>query len=271
MIKIFKLLFCICCISNAALCVQGGGEKTYTGSKDKLHIYLLIGQSNMAGRAKVTPDIVDELKGAMLLNDKGKWEPAKNPLNRYSTIRKGMKMQKLGLGYGFALEMLKQYPGVSVGLVVNAKGGSNIDEWKEAGKFFNDAVKRTKQAIAAGGELKGICWHQGESNAIDPDYLEKATALIEAFRKVFDDDKLSFVVGETCKAKSERPVNKYLNEIPQKVENTVCVKSDGLKAFDGNTHFDTQSQLELGKRYATEMLKIQNKQRVEQENSPDNK
>lgn len=257
MAKISKLLAFICCISIAALYAQDDSQST---SKEKRHVYLLIGQSNMAGRAKITPDTVDKLKGAMLLNDKGKWEPAKNPLNHYSTIRKSMKMQRLGPGYGFAHEMLKRNPAVTVGLVVNAKGGSSIKKWKSTGTFFNDAVTRTKQAIAAGGELKGICWHQGESDSKDPKYLKKATALIEAFRRAFDDDKLPFIVGETCKAEYERPVNKHLNEIPQKVENTACVKSDGLTAYDGNTHFDTQSQLELGKRYAIEMLKIQNKQ-----------
>jgi hypothetical protein len=219
-------------------------------------IYLMIGQSNMAGRAEVTPELATPLKSAFLLNDKGEWEPAQNPLNRYSTVRKGMNMQRLGPGYGFAREMIAQRPDVTIGLVVNAKGGSKIDVWEEGGKFFEDAVKRTKQAMEAGGNLKGICWHQGESNANDPDYLEKIKALVTAFRNAFDDPALPFVVGETCKAQSERPVNKHLNQLPDAVSMTACVKADGLKAYDGNTHFDTDSQLELGKRYATEMLRL---------------
>ena len=271
MIKIFRLLLCLWSITFTALNAQDDNQKTHVVSKEKLHIYLLIGQSNMAGRAKITPDIADEQKGTMLLNGKGKWEPAKNPLNRYSTIRKGIKSQRLGPGYGFAHEMRKQRPLITVGLVVNAKGGSKIELWKEGGGFFNDAVKRTKQAIAAGGTFKGICWHQGESNADDPEYLKKIAALVIAFRKVFADNKLPFVVGETCKAKSERPVNKHLNNLSKEVENTACVKSDGLKAYDGNTHFDTQGQLELGKRYATEILKLQNNKHVEKENAPGKK
>jgi hypothetical protein len=219
-------------------------------------VYLLIGQSNMAGRAKITPEVAGELKGAMLLTDKGQWEPAKNPLNRYSSIRKGLGMQKLGPGYGFAREMIAQRPKVTVGLVVNAKGGSRIKSWKEGSKFFNDAVKRTNQALKAGGKLRGIVWHQGESDSKDPKYLEKLTALVASFRKVFGNDKLPFVVGETCKAKSERPVNKHLAQLPKELPSTGCASSDGLTALDGNTHFDTKSQLELGKRYATEMLRL---------------
>ena len=39
-----------------------------------------------------------------------KFEPAKNPLNRYSTIRKGLGMQKMNPGYTFSKKMLKEQP-----------------------------------------------------------------------------------------------------------------------------------------------------------------
>lgn len=239
--SLFALLFGVCSIHAAE-------------TPDE--IYLLIGQSNMAGRAKITPDISGELSGAMLLNAEGKWEAATNPLNRYSTIRKGLGMQKLGPGYGFAREMIAQRPGTTVGLIVNAKGGTKVDQWQEGGKFFNDAVARTKQAIAAGGTLKGICWHQGESNANDADYLKKMVALMTALRNALGDKDLPFVVGETCKAQKERPVNEQLRQLPKEVPNTACVSADNLKASDGNTHFNTEAQLELGKRYAAAMLKL---------------
>ncbi|MDT8392147.1 MAG: sialate O-acetylesterase [Lentisphaeria bacterium] len=239
--SLFALLFGVCSINAAE-------------TPDE--IYLLIGQSNMAGRATITPELSGELSGAMLLNAEGKWEAAKNPLNRYSTIRKGLNMQKLGVGYGFAREMIAQRPRITVGLVVNAKGGTKIDLWQEGSKFFNDAVARAKQAVAAGGALKGICWHQGESNADDPDYLKKMTALVIALRKELGDKDLPFVVGETCKAQKERPVNEQLRQLPKTVPHTACVSAEELKAQDGNTHFDTVAQLEIGKRYATEMLKL---------------
>ena len=58
-------------------------------TKDKLHIYLLIGQSNMAGRAKLEEGDDKPIARCFLLNGEDKWEKATNPLNRYSTIRKG--------------------------------------------------------------------------------------------------------------------------------------------------------------------------------------
>jgi hypothetical protein len=52
------------------------------------------------------------------------------------------------------------------------------------------------------------------------------------------------------------PVNAFLRQLPKDVANTGCASADGLKAQDGNTHFDTKAQLELGKRYATGMLSL---------------
>ena len=73
--------------------------------KKSHHVYLLIGQSNMAGRAPFTKDEAGEIPRCFLLNAQDRWEPAKNPLNRYSTIRKGLGMQKMNPGYGFAKAM----------------------------------------------------------------------------------------------------------------------------------------------------------------------
>ena len=79
-------------------------------------LYVCIGQSNMAGRATLTPEVMDTLQNVYLLNDKGNFEPAVNPLNRYSTVRKDLSMQRLGPAYGFAKEiktdiMKKLFPG----------------------------------------------------------------------------------------------------------------------------------------------------------------
>ena len=39
-------------------------------------LYVCIGQSNMAGRATLTPEVMDTLQNVYLLNDKGNFEPA---------------------------------------------------------------------------------------------------------------------------------------------------------------------------------------------------
>ena len=226
------------------------------GPDDKLHIYLLIGQSNMAGRATITKDIAGVIDRCVLLNDKNAWVPAKNPLNLYSTIRKGEGMQKLGPGYSFAKAMLNENTDIKIGLVVNARGGSKIEQWLgEDAKYYKQTLERAKAAQKT-GTLKGILWHQGESNSSNPEaYLDQLTTLIESLRKDLGDADLPFVAGQVTNTPPLK-INDVIALLPKHVQGTAAVSSDGLKTTD-RWHFDKPSQLELGKRYAKAMLALQ--------------
>ena len=229
-------------------------------SEKPLHIYLLIGQSNMAGRAQVRDEHSGMIEGCFLLGPQGKWEPASNPLNRYSTIRKGIDMQRLNPGYGFAKAMRIANPEVSVGLVVNAKGGSKIEEWEKGTHFYDEALKRVSEARKT-GVLKGILWHQGEGNSREPEtYLEKLKGLIADLSEDLGQEDLPFVAGQVFYHPETKPhtkeINKEIARLPEVVPNTGYVSSEGLTTFD-NTHFDVPSTLVLGERYAKEMMKLQ--------------
>lgn len=257
-IKIATILILIACSVCMFLIPEANGENSnkngYLGKKEKLHVYLLIGQSNMAGRAPFTDKEAAEIKKCYLLNGEDKWEPAKNPLNRYSTIRKGLGMQKMNPGYTFSRKMLKNNKGVSLGLVVNAKGGTSIKLWAKESKFYNEALRRAKIAMES-GVLKGILWHQGESDERDAKYLEKLKALVENLRKDLNAPNLPFVAGQVNKVKL---INDQIAELPKNVEFTAFVSSDGLTAMD-RWHFDAKSMKKLGERYADEMVKLQSK------------
>ena len=228
-------------------------------SKESLHIYLLIGQSNMAGRAQVEEEHAGAIEGCFLLGAQDEWEPASNPLNRYSTIRKGIEIQRLNPGYGFAKAMRKANPEVSIGLVVNAKGGSKIEEWEKGTHFYDEALRRVREARKT-GILKGVLWHQGEGNSREPDtYLEKLKGLIADLRKDLGEADLPFVAGQVFYHPETKPhmeaINQEIARLPEVVPNTGYVSSEGLTTFD-NTHFDVPSTLILGERYAKEMQKL---------------
>ena len=254
--KNFNRLGLVLCISVLIVSTIIAAEKPnseYKGPKAKLHIYLLIGQSNMAGRAKFSKEEEGAISGCFLLNSENRWEPAKNPLNRYSTIRKGLNMQKMNPGYYFARTMLAKKKDLSLGLVVNAKGGTKIEQWVKGTKFYKDAIKRTKEAQKT-GTLKGILWHQGESNQKNPDgYLEKMKALITDLRKDLGVKDLPFVAGQV---KDVPKINEQIAELPEAVKNTSYVSSEGLTTQD-RWHFDSKSMKIMGERYAEEMLKLQ--------------
>ena len=118
--KIFNLLLFL-------LLFQGVRAQDYD-------LYLCIGQSNMAGRGTLTEETSGAIPDVYLFNDRNEFEKATNPLNRYSTIRKELKMQGVGPAYSFAKTMATQ-TGRKIGLVVNARGGSSIQS-NLPGLFF---------------------------------------------------------------------------------------------------------------------------------------
>ncbi len=218
-----------------------------------LHLYLLIGQSNMAGRAEIPADAVDIIDRCYLLNDKNEWEPARNPLNRHSSVRKDLAMQKLGPGWSFVRKMLEQDKSASIGLIVNARGGTRIDEWLGKSELYWGARKRTKAAMRH-GTLKGVLWHQGESDQNDAGaYLDKLMTLVGNLRSDFNDTRLPFVAGQIFK---DGEINRQIAKLPEAVHASACVSAEGLSTFDG-THFDTRSQILLGERYAEQMIRLQ--------------
>ena len=225
------------------------------------HVYLLIGQSNMAGRAPIPEDQSGIINRCYLLNNKDEWEPATNPLNRYSTIRKDINMQKLNPGYGFSLGMLEHYKDITLGLVVNARGGTKIEQWEKGTEYYDEAIRRVKTAQKS-GTLKGILWHQGEGNSGNPrDYPAKLEKLVADMRKDLGRADLPFVVGQVFHDPETKPhtreINVALATAPSHIAFTECVSSKDLGTFD-NTHFDTSAIVLLGRRYADAMIKLQN-------------
>lgn len=233
------------------LCLATGISTSLSAEEPDL-VFLLIGQSNMAGRAPLEDADKGPIEGVLLLNAEGTWEAAANPLNRYATDRKVISMQRLGPGDGFVRALHKELPEKSIGLIVNARGGSNIDLWKPGQTLYDHMLARIKK-LESKPRFAGVIWHQGESNSKDPEYLNKLVALVENLRKDFDQPELPFVAGEVYK---DVPVNGLIKQLPEKLKGTAVVSADELTVLSDGVHFDRASQKELGRRYAAAWLKI---------------
>ena len=229
-------------------------------------LYVCIGQSNMAGRATLTPEVMDTLQNVYLLNDKGNFEPAVNPLNRYSTVRKDLSMQRLGPAYGFAKEMARQTKR-PVGLVVNARGGSSINYWLKGSKdgYYEEALSRVRIAMKQGGVLKAILWHQGEADCSNPEaYKQKLISLVKDLREDLGMPNLPVVVGQisqwnwTKREAGTVPFNQMIKKVSSFIPYSDWVSSKGLGWYkdEKDPHFNTEAQLLLGKRYAKKILKF---------------
>ncbi len=79
--------------------------------------------------------------------------------------------------------------------------------------------------------MKGILWHQGESDN-DPKkaevYLEKLKTLVANLRRDLKAPNLPFVAGEIGYFNKENHVNAIINRLPNELENTAVVSAKGL-------------------------------------------
>lgn len=238
-------------------------------NSDEYDVFLLIGQSNMAGRGYMVEgdeDVFDE--NVFLLNDAGEVVPATNPLNQYSSIRKGMSIQRIGPGLGFSMKVAKK-TGRKILLVVNARGGTTLAQWAKGDSgdgYYEEAVRRTKQAMKY-GSLKAIIWHQGCGDSKKTDvYLDNLAVFVEQLRTDLGAD-VPFIAGELGQW---RPIvatfNKMIHSIADYIPNSAWVSSKRcipIAAPDPegkpnlkDPHFDRKSQILIGKRYADKVLKM---------------
>jgi predicted TIM-barrel fold metal-dependent hydrolase len=218
-----------------------------------LHIYLLIGDSGMAGSAEIPEEAGGVIERCYLFNDKNGWEPARNPLNRYSSVGKDASLQKLGPGYSFARKMLEQDKDISIGLVVNATGNTSIRNWLGKSELYWGARKRIKAALQD-GRLEGVLWLHGESSTNSPEAcIEDLKSLISNFRSDLQDSAIPFVAGQIP---GNPDLNAQLARLPQLVHMTALASADGLAARDG-TLLDSRSQILMGERFAEQIAPLQ--------------
>ncbi len=227
-------------------------------SKENFYLFLLIGQSNMAGRGEVSNQDKEQHPRVLTLDKEDKWVPAAEPIHFDKDIA------GVGPGLSFGKALAEKNPTIRIGLIPSAAGGSPIDVWKKGEYFsqtnskpYDEAIRRTKIAMK-NGTLKGIIWHQGESDCkegLAEHYHEKLVRLIKNIRSDLGVPDVPFVMGELGEFYIKRfPLAKVINDaihnIPKEVENTAYVSAKGLGCKTDSTHFNASSARELGRRYA---------------------
>jgi acetyl esterase/lipase len=239
-------------------------------SRDKFHLYLLAGQSNMAGRGAVEEQDRTPHPRVFTLNADGQWVQATEPLHFDKP-----KVAGVGPGLAFARVMAEASPDVTIGLIPCAVGGTPISSW-QPGKTdpatkttpYDTAIARAKRA-RQDGTLKGLLWHQGESDATEqlaPKYGNILEFTLSRFRDDLGVDDLPIVVGELAPFKLKddphaQRVNTELKYCPARLAYCASVSADGLTHKGDNLHLDSASARGLGKRYATAMLELQSRPR----------
>lgn len=227
---------------------------------DSLWIFMMVGQSNMAGRGFVQPQDTIPNKRILTVDSLGKWTYAKEPLNFNEP-----KMRGLDCGLSFANKLLKNIPNtISIALIPCAVGNTSIEQW------LGDSIYRNVKLLTnfeskvmhsqKHGKIKGLLWHQGEANAKDSlitIYKLNLQALMEKFRNITGNDVLPILIGQLGTYAEPKKwqnqwdaINKIINELSELDNNIYVVKTQDLTSKSDNIHFDSESQRQLGIRYA---------------------
>lgn len=256
----------LCCMAIMTACgsktsapAPVGGGSGIIGGQHGYDVFLLIGQSNMAGRGKmIAGDELPFSDQVFLLDDVGEAVPASNPLNKYSSIRKDLSEQGINPGFSFSKRIAAE-TGRKILLVVNARGGSHINEWATDKSYYQEAVRRTRQALKL-GTLVGILWHQGEAGSSSPEgYLDKLKPIVEGLRTDLSAPNVPFVAGEIASwHENASKFNPVIQGIAKVIPNTDYVSSAGCTPLidTSDPHFSRDGQILLGDRYAEKILKM---------------
>jgi hypothetical protein len=235
---------------------------TGTGVGATFHVFLLLGQSNMAGYPKAQEaDRVEDPRVRVLgFDDCGAtgrqtdvWDVAAPPLHECWN-------DGLGPGDYFARTLVGVIPeGDTIGLVPSAISGERIEPFlKVGGTRYDRLIQRARLAQEAGGVIEGILFHQGESNSGDPTWPGKVNTLVTDLRTDLGLGNVPFLAGELLHTGGTAGHNTRVNELPALVSNAFVISADGLVVdptdTQWNLHFGHDSQVEFGKRYAAKMI-----------------
>ncbi len=230
-------------------------------SKNKVWVFIMAGQSNMAGRGQVAPSDTIPNKRVLSLNKKGELIYAKEPLHFYEPTRTG-----LDCGVSFANRLLQQIPeDVSILLVPTAIGGSAISQWLGDSTYRDvKLLSNFKEKVAIGqlyGIVKGILWHQGESDASEkriPFHTQNLTKLFGMFRNIIGVKNLPIILGELGSYSKTndnwQKLNQQLREYVDTDRYSTIIQTQDFKHKGDDIHFDSAGQRTLGERFALAYL-----------------
>ncbi len=229
-----------------------------------IHSFLLIGQSNMAGRGFLhEAEPLDNPALKVLRN--GRWQPLYRPVNG------DRPFSGVNLAESFADAYARDH-GVDVGLIPCADGGTTLDQWRVGGLLFDHAVYQARLAQRT-STIAGVLWHQGESDCPEhlyPHYQKKLTAILRAFRETLELHDVPFLLGglgdflpQNSPVYSTYPhINGALQHIAADLPMTGFVSAEGLTSNPDHLHFNAASLHAFGLRYYEQFRLLENPDKV---------
>jgi len=220
------------------------------------HSFLLIGQSNAAGRgypSEVAP--LENLEKRIKVQRNGRWLPMYRPVNPDRAT------SGVCLAESFAKEYAIAHSDVEVGIIPCADGGTSLSQWMPGEALFENAVNNARLAMRT-SVIKAILWHQGEGDCSPDDvlmYAEKFKTVMDTIRAELGCPDLPIIVGglgdfladyeSVYICKNFTRVNSILENLGREYKNCAFASAKGLRSNPDNLHFSAEALLEFGVRY----------------------
>ena len=229
-----------------------------------IHSFLLIGQSNMAGRGDIG-DVERVANPSLRVLRNGRWQRMFQPVNP------DRPFSGVNLAESFA-DAYQRAHGVEVGLIPCADGGTRIDQWKEGSLLFDHAVFQAKLAERT-STIAGVLWHQGESDCeagLAAGYGDKLAAFYEALMKALRLRDVPFLAGGLGEFLENREeIKPYWRDVDRQIRDFAAarpmagyVSAKGLSGKPDNLHFSAPALREFGLRYYEAFAALERKDKI---------
>lgn len=251
---------------------------------EEFELYLLAGQSNMDGRgkaAKLTEEQRRPSKHAIIFyrnpphHSEG-WKPLEPGYSIAPKYKGGLPSGTFGPELGFVAALTKAQAGKNFAIIKGSKGGTSLRvDWKpgEKGKpetqgpryrHFIETIRLAKAALKEDGntaKLRGLIWHQGESDAKAGAKIhqERLAQFMARIREDTGEAKLPIVLGQVFDNEKRDKVREAILKASEADRLTGFISAEGTTTWDQGTHFDAKSQLVLGERFAEAILELVNR------------
>jgi hypothetical protein len=229
--------------------------------KRNVWIFIMAGQSNMAGRGFVEPQDTLSNPRILSINKNNEIILAKEPLHFYEPNLTG-----LDCGLSFGRQLIQDIDkSVTILLIPTAVGGSSTHQW--LGDSLHRNVKllsNFKQRVELAkkyGTIKGILWHQGESDSdsiLIDGYSGRLEKLFTQFRIFAGDVKLPIIIGELGSFSDNQrnwdKINEAINGYTLSDDHAFVVETKDLVSKEDKIHFNSESQRTMGERMAKKFV-----------------
>ena len=206
----------------------------------------------MAGRGVIGSVPPIENRRIFVLRN-ARWQPMFVPVNP------DRPFSGINLAESFADAYTREHD-ADVGLIPCADGGTTLAQWAPGSLLYDHAVAIARLAMRT-SVLRGILWHQGESDCSaqsSADYGERLRNMLRCLRRDLGADNTPILIGalgDYLKDFDEDTQRYYpvINEALRAVAESepVCafIPAQGLGAKPDNLHFDAPALRTFGLRY----------------------